>query len=120
MEKVMILTNNPDLAAMYPDIASYREGSVLNIFEAVRDAVHKGARLISHPLSGSIKPNQTPYKSIVISAENGPLAFKSLQIIEDAISVLGRLAENRREYDESVLADFRIIDIDHMQSAIKQ
>ena len=119
MSELVIVTNNPDVAAKYPGLSSYREGSVLNIYEAVRDEVHKGAQVVSHPLSGSIKPNQTPYKSVVITNPHGPLNFASLQIIEDAISVLRRLPTINRCLDESILADFRIIDLDHISAAIK-
>jgi len=114
----IILTNNPDVVEKYPLISTYIDGSVMQIFESVRDAVHKGAELISHPLSGSIKPNDTPYKSVVISSAVGPLDFKSLQIIEDAISVLRRLPDKCRNFDVSILADFRIIDLDHIKSAL--
>jgi len=110
----MIITNNPDVAAIYPDLR-YIECTVQGIFEAVRDEVHKGARILSHPLSGSIKPNESPYKSIAISNEYGKLDFRSLQIIEDAIAMLRRLSEKNYQYNESILADFRIIDLDHIK-----
>lgn len=32
----------------------------------VRDRIHEGHLLLSHPLSGSVKPNETPYKSVMI------------------------------------------------------
>ena len=107
-----ILTNNPAVVSMYPMESCMISGNVMDVFIAVRNAVHKGARIISHPLSGSIKPNDSPYKSIVITVSTGKLDVKSLNIIEDAISVLSRLTIKNRDYDESVLEDFRIIDLD--------
>ena len=118
LPNIIVVTNNPDVAEKYASVSNYRECNVLSIFEEVRDAIHKGVQIISHPLSGSIKPNQTPYKSVVISAKGGTLDFKSLQIIEDAIATLKRLPENTRSFDESILADFRIIDLDHIMSAV--
>ena len=113
VNKIAILTNNPDVAAKYPKIACFLDVDVGGIFQAVRDAVHKGAWLVSHPLSGSIKPGESPYKSVAISANIGGLSHKSLQIIEDAIAVYKRLpSHNHRCYHESILADFRIIDLD--------
>ena len=109
-----VITNNPDVAAKYDSCLI--KGSVIDVFIAVRNAVHKGAQIISHPLSGSIKPNESPYKSIVITAATGKLDIKSLEAIEDAISVFNRLPEKKREYDESVLVDFRIIDLDLINS----
>jgi len=94
------------------------EVGVGSIFEAVRNAVHKGAKLVSHPLSGSIKPGESPYKSVAISKETGTLDYKSLQIIEDAIAVLKRLSGRNRQYEESVLADFRVIDLDLIKAAV--
>ena len=118
MTKHLIITNNPAVATMYPELSSYVECSVYDVFAAVRDAVHRGARVVSHPLSGSIKPNESPYKSVVITDATGPLDFKSLQAIEDAISMLARLPDKKYIYDESVLDDFRIIDLDLVNSAI--
>ena len=110
--ETVIITNNPAVMAKYPVGSRYVEGSVHNVFTAVRDWVHKGSRVISHPLSGSIKPNESPYKSVAISVASGPLDIKSLKIIEDAISMLASLPDRGRSYDESVLDDFRIIDLD--------
>jgi len=112
--RYVIITNNPAVASKYPNESRYVEGSVNKIFLAARDAVHRGAKLISHPLSGSIKPNESPYKSVVVNTATGPLDFKSLGIIEDAISTLARLPDKMRNYDESTLEDFRIIDLDLM------
>jgi len=108
----IIITNNPAVAEKYSSSTRFIEGSVKDIFTAIRDAVHKGAKIISHPLSGSIKPNESPYKSIAITTTTGPLDLKHLSIIEDAISTLARLPDRNRMYDESVLDDFRIIDLD--------
>ena len=107
-----IITNNPAVVAQYPTESCHINGSVRDVFVTVRDAVHKGARIISHPLSGSIKPNESPYKSVVITTATGKLDMQSLNIIEDAIATLARMPNRNRSYDESVLEDFRIIDLD--------
>jgi len=112
----VILTNNPDVATAYPGLARYHESTVMGVFTATRDAIHGGALLISHPLSGSIKPTESPYKSVIISQKKGSLHYKSLQIIEDAISLLARLPGKNYTYDESILKDFRIIDLDLINS----
>ena len=118
VHNIVICTNNPDVAAKYPEISRYIEGSVMDVFMAVRDAVHMGAQVVSHPLSGSIKPWESPYKSVVISTSIDPLDFRSLQIVEDAIAVLKRLPGKQQNYNESVLNDFRIIDLDLIDSAL--
>ena len=113
-----IFTNNPAVEAKYPDKTNLIDTDVSGVFAAVRDAVHKGARVLSHPLSGSIKPWETPYKSIALSLTRGPTDFESLGYIENAIAVLG----NRRHppYSEEVIADFSVIDLDLIDSAVSQ
>ena len=113
----LIYTNNPAVVDKYPENSCYIPGGVMDVFTAVRDDIHKGAQIVSHPLSGSIKPNESPYKSVVITAATGPLDFKALHIIEDAIAVLKRLPGKQHDYDESILDDFRIIDLDLISSA---
>jgi hypothetical protein len=49
--------------------------------------IHKGAKLITHPLMGSIKPNETPFRSIIVSEGEGTsLDIESLVIIESSIA----------------------------------
>ena len=116
----MIITNNPAVAARFLELSQYNNCSVADIFTAVRDAVHKGAQIISHPLSGSIKPNISPYKSIIITSATGKLDLKSLQIIEDAITTLKKLPTINFNQNECTNEDFRIIDLDLINSALKQ
>ena len=119
LERV-IITNNPAVAKAFAIDSCYIQGSVHKVFTTVRDAVHRGARIITHPLTGSIKPNESPYKSVVITVATGELDLKSLNLIEDAISTLARLPDKNREFDESILEDFRIIDLDFIRAAYKK
>lgn len=69
----LIITNNPvvfkKISDRYPVI--YKDVSYGDILKEVRDRVHMGCRLLSHPLSGSVKPNETPYKSIMVEERGG-------------------------------------------------
>lgn len=118
MSNYCIVTNNPLVLEKYPLVALFEEKNVEGIFTSVRDSIHRGAILISHPLAGSVKPNESPYKSVVISSEKGHIDMKSLQIIEDAIGALKKLKVSNREFSERVLEDFQVIDLDLINSAI--
>ncbi len=50
----------------------FSEMTLLETMEKARDLIHKGYILLTHPLSGSIKPNDTPYKSIALEKGWGP------------------------------------------------
>ena len=114
----IIITNNPDVVTKYPKITRYYEIDVPGVFRAVRDAVHGHAKLITYPLSGSIKPNISPYKSVIISTPGDSLDFESLRVIEDAFDVLNRLKKTRHDYSGETLLDFRVIDLDFIDSSI--
>ena len=74
------------------------EGSYRDVLIAVRDKIHKGHRLLSHPLSGSVKPNETPYKSVIISRNSAGMDLDSLKIIEDSIAAYDKFMQNSMKY----------------------
>ena len=104
-----LITNNPIARDRFFgkfDI-EYHNVSYLEILILVRDYIHKGHKLLTHPLSGSIKPKETPYKSVVISANAQGLDFESLDIIEESITCCKKFADMEIP---AALADFMEID----------
>ncbi|MDE8733670.1 GrdX family protein [Eubacteriales bacterium DFI.9.88] len=120
---MIIVTNNIMVSA------AYEEGYNLKFFQVthrellclVRDYVHKGHRLLTHPLSGSIKPTETPFKSVVLSEQQDGLDYRSLTLIEEAIRMHDKLYHscNVTNYTRTVLEDFRRVDLALLDSAIK-
>lgn len=114
-----IITNNPKVKEKYSLVSVEPPGrGVEGVFLAVRNEIHLGANLISHPLSGSVKPNESPYKSIVLSNARGALDTYSLQLIEGAIEVLAKLPVRELNFPPGVMEDFQAIDLDLTDSAI--
>ena len=108
----LIITNNP-LVAAREGARFYPEATLLEVLTMVRDLVHQNYRLITHPLAGSVKPNQTPYKSVILSAEPGhELDYTSLQLVEGSLQVAQRMLSERPlpAITPRVLADFALID----------
>lgn len=86
---------------------------IIEVMKTVRNYVHKGYKLLTHPLSGSVKPVETPFKSVAISVDPTTLDMQSLTIIEDAIMMAEKFkrTENRAlTIPENILDDFRLID----------
>lgn len=110
----IIITNNPMVRDKAKSIKIvYVNGGFMDVLTLVRDHIHKGHRLITHPLSGSIKPNETPYKSVVISDKAMGLEVQSLTIIENAITKTRDLLQIRKpQWEGPVLEDFQLIDYD--------
>ncbi len=112
----ILITNNRYIWDKYKEhmeVLYDEDIDYMGILELVRDKIHKGHILLTHPLSGSIKPNETPYKTIMISKEIGELDMDSLNIIEESIYTARKFLKNRPtpNWTERVLDDFRTIDL---------
>lgn len=128
--KYMIITNNILVNEKYGDLSVHKnltdlrfleEKSFLEVLEYVRDHVHMGHTLLTHPLTGSIKPYETPYKSIAISTKAGTMDMDSLSIIENAIEVTKKFIRDYRPKDlkEKHHNDFKLIDCSLITSGIE-
>ena len=111
----IIITNNPLVPQMLDEEheVDYSEISYEDVLGKVRDRIHEGHLLLSHPLSGSVKPNETPYKSVMISRKAGKLDERSLSIIEGAIRSCAKFefkSEKYREFMPETFKDFQLID----------
>ena len=116
----IIITNNPLVREKLSERHNvfYREISFEDILKEVRDRIHEGHQLLSHPLSGSVKPNETPYKSVMITEGKGEIDERSLAIIESAIQACGKFIFKSDLYEQSVYQDFQLIDWGLLESAL--
>ncbi|NLC32293.1 MAG: GrdX protein [Clostridiales bacterium] len=123
-KQVRVLTNN-HLVEQSLDVrkacaVDYCAGTLNELMMKVRDLVHLGYRLCTHPLSGSIKPNQTPYKSIGLSdLAQKPLCTDSLMMIEHSIALCRCSALITHQATPNILKDFQLIDLTLILSAIE-
>ncbi len=116
-----IVTNNPQVAKKYPDFnLCSMEGSVLSLFLQVRDLIHRGHRLLTHPLSGSLKPGRIPYKTIFLTTERTGLDLDSLRHIENSIETYHKTApEFPIAWNARLLDDYSVIDLSHIEAALE-
>ena len=96
----------------YADI-TYRE-----ILCKVRDMIYEGHKLLTHPLSGSVKPNETPYKSILVAKKTGKMDVQDASIIENSIITADKFSVKFPEMPQSVREDFQLIDSTLIRSAL--
>lgn len=119
----IVITNNPltksSLNGRFDVI--YKEVDLLDVLIMVRDYIHKGHKLLTHPLMGSIKPNQTPYKSVAISKKKyTDIDLMSLEIIENSILKAKAMLDNKKlpKWPQNALEDFSLIDYDLIKNAL--
>ncbi|HHY09499.1 MAG TPA: GrdX protein [Firmicutes bacterium] len=118
--KVMVITNNEAVNLQKQD--QFIKGTLPEVLIHCRDLIQQGHRLISHPLAGSVKPNETPYKSVLLSAaKEKQVDLQSLNIIEAALHTAENMLRGRPlpAYSEKILAEFRFIDNDLLQAALR-
>lgn len=117
----MIITNNEMVYNKYKDKYNLLliDGSYRDVLVKTRDKIQDGYELLTHPLSSSLKPNETPYKSVIISDNKGSLNFESVYIIENSIMVYDRFNKNKLiSLTEKIKEDFKLIDLTVLESAL--
>ncbi|MCL2067239.1 MAG: GrdX family protein [Treponema sp.] len=107
------VTNNPMVRdALSGQGVEFYDTDFLGVLIAVRDKIHQNHRLLTHPLSGSVKPGETPYKTVLVSAEKSGFDEKALSIIEESIQTCLKFTEScvKRDLSAKILKDFQLID----------
>ena len=61
-------------------------------------------------LTNSVKPNETPYKSVVVSVEPHGFNAQMGEIMANAIAVHDKFTPIGWELNERILSDFQLID----------
>ena len=118
---LFIITNNQRVHKELKDTyhVEFIEGNHTEVLVKGRDYIYQGHTLLTHPLAGSVKPNETPYKTIAITVNKQELDLKSVEMISNSIQVCEKFSLHPREYPEEVLKDFMEIDYSLVTSAIK-
>lgn len=120
MSKYMVITNNPLVRSRLDDAHEviYLELSYEELLKVVRDRIYEGHRLLTHPLSGSVKPKETPYKSVLISERKEKVDGESVRLIENAILVCQKFQDKSKYYKEEVYKDFQLVDWTLLESGL--
>ncbi|WP_416389517.1 GrdX family protein [Paraclostridium sordellii] len=119
----LIITNNELVYTEYKDTLEtlyLKNYNYIDVLKVTRDKIHRGHKLYTHPLAGSIKANDTPYKSILISKYERYLDEISLRIIENSIQVYTDLLRDNTTplWTKEVLDQFMIIDLSIIKNSI--
>lgn len=117
IEPIIIITNNPMSRENFNNghILDFLDGNTMEVLKKVRDYIHKGHRLLTHPLMSSIKPNETPYRTVIISKKtNNAIDMESLKYIEEGIYATEKFTKKLGipKWNEKILEDFQLIDYD--------
>jgi len=119
--KYFVLTNNP---MVWEKVAPgkkvvFERGDMRHLYEKAQSYVARGHRLLTHPLSGSVKPGETPYKSILMTADAASgVDANSCRLLANALDACGKFADKSHLYNEKTLHDLQIVDYSLLEGAI--
>jgi predicted methyltransferase len=122
IEKAILITNNDRVYEKYKDeikiilLNSYEE-----VLIKVRDMVYDRHLLLTHPQASSLKPNQTPYRSVVVYQKGNEDNMKDIMLIEKCIQVYNEwqeIAPSPAKYADKVANDFKTIDLSVVENII--
>lgn len=124
---MLLITNNKKFFEIQEYLESnniellYDDIDYIGILEKCRNLIHQGYEMLTHPLYGSVKPNETIYRSIVLS-KGKSLDYISLGLIEEAIETAKKFNKNKNTplWIDSVKEDFRVIDFDLISKTINR
>lgn len=122
---MLIVTNNPMVAeASLSKSTVFLECDYDQVLLAVKQRIiEQQMVLLTHPLSGSIKPNETYYKSIVLEEGSGQgIDLPSLEYMEEAFVVYEKFIKNKQRpnWTVAVLKDFAYVDYYLMESTFER
>jgi len=118
--KDILLTNNDLVQGRFSSsfAVTFIEGGIKDILLEARRLIHLGHALLTHPLSGSVKPNENPFKSVLLTAQRSTLDQRSLRIIENAIVTVEKFPVKYSFIPPEVIADFKTVDCSLISGAL--
>ena len=85
---MLLITNNEffkDAIKRNDVTVEYIDIDYIGILKKARDLIHQNYRLVTHPLYGSVKPNETVFRSVILE-KSDKFDTDSLMMIEESIN----------------------------------
>lgn len=126
MSKYRLISNNPLMKLGDLGEVEFLDENNLQLFLRVRNEIEKGYKLVTHPLTGSIRPDITPYKSILLSKKKyKDVDLESMKLINNAIRYTNNLYKLRsiplsEKWVDEFKDDFQFVDKDFIRYAYER
>jgi len=121
LQQVLIITNNPIVKNINNAEICFVKGDQRQVLYQVLNKVAVGHSLLSHPLAGSIKAEDNPYRSVVLSSSTAETDLSNLNMLEYC---LGKVESGVRDGMQSrqldqLARDFQMIDKELLDNALQ-
>lgn len=125
--RYLIVTNNSKCWEKYHEkyAVEYREEwTYLEVLFHCRDLVHRGGQLVTHPMAGSLKPNQTPYRSVVLADDTAEdkEPWRDVELMENSIAACEKFLRCRALplWPPNMREDFKTLDLSFIEGALSR
>ena len=111
--RIRIVTNNPlvkEVLGEYYTVEYYEGVGYRDILVKVRDMVYSGYELHTHPMAGSVKPNETMFKSIVVGTDMKAVEIEHCNLMMNALITCDKFRPLGIKYSDYHIKDFQLID----------
>lgn len=116
---LLIITNNPMVQNINDiEILMLGNNKQNQIYYEVLNYISQGHSLLSHPLAGSLKPNQNPYRSILVSKEARQFRKEDYMIIENCLGKVETFTLESFASQPELKEEWQMIDYQLLNSAI--
>jgi len=122
-----ILTNNKLVLETYSKTHNVRfvECGLKEILSTAGKFIEDGDILLTHPMYGSVKPNETPYRSMLLQPAGRnpgsgfpPIDFESARLVQSAIEATEKFLFKKEFTDPQLIDDLQVVDLSLLSSAI--
>ncbi len=121
-DKAILITNNDRVYEKYKEMMKviYME-AYEEVLIKVRDMVYDRHVLLTHPQASSLKPNQTPYRSVIVYPKGEEDNTDDILLIEKCLETYYRwqeIAPTPQKYEDHTAYDFKTIDLSVIDNVI--
>ena len=124
--KYSILTNNPMVSNKFSSSHEvlFCDTSAKEILGKASEMIAEGDTILNHPLYGSVKPNETPYRTILLKKKGDPsftqiTKEESAELIVKALRAYEKFTDKKGQIPPEVLKDYQVVDLALASSAVE-
>mgnify|MGYP001777980623 CR=1 FL=1 len=122
INKLILITNNSVVEdAFKGKIKLETVETHKDVLIKARDYIYKDYKLVTHPMASSIKPNQTPFRSIIVMPKGNDDNTDDIMMIEEALESYRKFEGEKGAtawYRDQTDNDFKLIDYYLIEDAI--
>lgn len=124
-DRYLCVSNNPNVILQVGSESSlYVDGGGCDVLLQVRDFVHRGSELLTHPLYGNFHPKKHPFRSaIVMNVTRDTVDHDSLALVERALAICCEKKDEEvlaKDISEKIAADFAMLDYELIKESLKR